>query len=121
MSHYDDKRYNTDGTVNLTPRAPMLTPKMAAYAQHHYPLTDVVCDALQALATGRTAVAHVLSEEECRAEFEAWWRTTHPLLGDQVDYKTTNGVYYEPTTRGAWNGWLASRRAAGLVAEKQEG
>lgn len=59
------------------------------------------------LASGRTACAHVLSEEECRAEFEA-------LHADMV-------FVGDGMREFAYRWWKASRRAAGLVAEKKEG
>ena len=63
--------------------------------------------AVNDIATGRTAVAHVLSEEECRAEFEA-------LHADMV-------FVGDGMREFAYRWWKASRRAAGLVAEKKEG
>lgn len=98
----------------MTPRAPLLTAEMADAALHYIrnasalqipiPVPAAHLDmpvALQALADGRTAVAPVLSEEECRAEFEA-------LHADMV-------FVGDGMREFAYRWWLASRRALGLV------
>ena len=76
---------------------PLLTKALAQSARQSVEVEN----ALQALADGRTVCAHVLSEEECLAEYRRWVGTGDTLYGQRA--------------------WLASRRAAGLVAEKKEG
>ena len=89
----------------MTPRAPLLTAEMAReLARLHQVRPDNSRERLEALATGRTVCAPVQTEAECRAEYEkTWGPQSGSFRGDH------------------WSGWLASRRAAGLVAEKKEG
>lgn len=90
-----------------TQPAPLLTSDDANYALITKDVDDVRAE-LQALADGRTVCAPVQTEEECRAEFEAWASKN-----------------FDACERGeaecAWAGYIACARAAGLVAEKKEG
>ena len=78
----------------------LLTAKRAAYAQHHYPLTDVVCDALEAIATGRAVVIPVWTEAQAREAYAA------QFLPPEV-----------PNAIQQWHlaGWLACARHLGAV------
>lgn len=87
----------------------LLTPELAqnAYDSKDYTRGAFTQLALQAVINGRTACARVMSEDECRAEFEAYWCPP--------DYDETPG--FEVHKQFAWDAYLASRRAAGLVAD----
>ena len=85
----------------MTPRAPLLTATfLRLYNSDDPQQRQHLRDALDAIATGRTAVAPVLSEEQCRAEFETWF------------------FAHTDKTPTRYECWLASRRAAGLVTRK---
>lgn len=103
----------------MTSRASLLTAEMAqddlAYeGEDKYSSGVEKC--MEALADGRTACAHVLTEAECRAEFEAWHKTRPHA--EHFSYVHYDWGYQDSRVRNDWLVWLASRCAAGLVAKK---
>lgn len=85
------------------------SPMIAAY------WSDVV-SALQALATGRTRTAPVLSEAEWRERFEAWYAANaFDLVSNPIGSRECSHH---------WSAWFACARFANLVADepaKKEG
>lgn len=70
---------------------------------------DIKSAVLQALADGRTRCVEVLSEEEHRARFEAWWCPP--------DHDEAPG--FQVHKQLAWEAYLACARANSLVSEKK--
>lgn len=91
-----------------TQPAPLLTAELADSLVHlcqYMGGTDEVIAMLQALADKRTVNVRVMSEKECRAEFEAHWCPP--------DHDETPG--FEVHKQFAWDAWLACARAMGAV------
>lgn len=72
-------------------------------------------EALQALADGRTACVRVMSEDECRAEFEAWAVNNNMR---NFSRREEDGEYCNGPAQAFWGVWLACARAMGAVADK---
>lgn len=67
---------------------------------------------LQALADGRTACVRVMSEDECRAEFEAWAVNNNMR---NFSRREEDGEYCNGPAQAFWGVWLACARAMGAV------
>jgi hypothetical protein len=74
--------------------------EMAHYDWVMPPPIEIWAQRLQALADGRTACVRVMSEDECRAEFETW-----------------NATFGCTSIASGWNAWLACARAMGAIVE----
>lgn len=95
----------------MTSRAPLLTAARAAHLLA-CPSDATLDQGLQALADGRTACVRVMSEDECRAEFEAWAVNNNMR---NFSRREEDGEYCNGPTQAFWGVWLASRRAMGAV------
>lgn len=99
-----------------TKPAPLLTAEMAEeMVSWIESLQPEEREALQALADGRTRCIQPLSEEEHRAEFEAWWVGVNPQISYALTRKPDTDKYMGRTAQSDWIVWLASRRAMGAV------
>lgn len=69
----------------------------------------------KALADGRTACVRVMTEDECRAEFEVWAKL-RPLYRDCLSTSQEHpGHYADLGVEMAWMVWLACAHAMGAV------
>lgn len=83
--------------MTTQPAPLLLTAECAAFAAKLDDIPSFLQIRLQALADGRTACVRVMSEDECRAEFEAWYFLHAWKLPTPAEI------------------WLACARANGLV------
>lgn len=72
---------------------------------------------VQALADGRTACVRVLTEDECRAEFERWIGAPpfEHMCDRMSESSSWRGQYKRYETQLAWCAWIECARAMGAV------